>query len=802
MKPEDLPEHLAERTRTLSGSATVSGELVVYWMHHAMRAMENPALDTACAAAQALGLPLLVYQGLGGRHRFDSDRHHTFILEGARDVSRALERRGLRYVFRLATRTDEPSPLYGLGARAAVVISEDLPVPPFTTWLPALAQQMPAPLWLVDTACILPMRTVRRAYARAFEFRRDQGAEQLARARQTWPASMTRVAAYTAPLDFQPVDLEGADIGELCARCPIDHTIGPAPETRGGTQAGLARWSAFKDDGLSTYSQLRNDAAIEPPRGTSRLSPYLHYGQVSPFQIAREAEAAGSRGAEKFLDELLIWRELAHNFCFHHAHLAGGLESLARLPAWARDSLLEHAADVRAHLFSWEQLARGRTGDELWDAAQRALVTQGALHNNLRMTWGKALLGWTADPQSALQMLFDLNHRFALDGSDPNSYGGLLYCLGLFDRPFTPARPVSGTVRTRATAGHAQRLDLRRYRALTHTHPAASSVAVIGGGLAGLSAARALQDLGFKVTVMERARRVGGRAAWRPEGAAGYDHGAQYFTARDPRFERYVASWRQQGLVAPWKGKIVGRAPDGALTPVASTQRFVGVPDMNAVARHLATDLEVLTAHEVSAVSRRGNQWHLSLANRTGDHQQFDSLVLAMPPGQASRLLEKSALPQGLDEVAMLPSWAVMISFRSALPTGFDGAFVNHEILDWVARDSSKPGRTEGERWILHATSRWSASRLESPPETIASTLLDNFFHIFELAPTLPASLQAHRWTYARPAASLTNGCLWKGKEALALCGDWCLGGRIEGAFLSGAAAAGRIAASAIKPAS
>ena len=159
---------------------------------------------------------------------------------------------------------------------------------------------------------------------------------------------------------------------------------------------------------------------------------------VSPFRLAREASA---EGAEKFLDELLIWRELAYSFC----HYRGNLENEGGLPAWAISTLTEHEGDRRTVL-SWETLARARTGERLWDTAQRSLVKHGELHNNVRMTWGKAILEWTENHRLALERLIDLNHRFALDGRDPASYGGILWCLGQFDRPFFPEQLPSSRI--------------------------------------------------------------------------------------------------------------------------------------------------------------------------------------------------------------------------------------------------------------------------------------------------------------------------------------------------------------------
>ena len=207
----------------------------------------------------------------------------------------------------------------------------------------------------------------------------------------------------------------------------------PSP-TPGGTGRGEARWASFiRSGGLAAYAGAET-ARVD---GTSRLSPWLHYGHISPFQVARESMEAG---ADKFLDELLTWRELAWTWCSHQPEL----HTTAVLPEWARRSLDEHADDPRPVLHSWETLARGQTGDLLWDTAQRSLLRHGELHNNVRMTWGKALLQWTPDAESARRILVDLNHRYALDGRDPASYGGLYWCLGLFDRPFRPGRSVLG----------------------------------------------------------------------------------------------------------------------------------------------------------------------------------------------------------------------------------------------------------------------------------------------------------------------------------------------------------------------
>ena len=245
------------------------------------------------------------------------------------------------------------------------------------------------------------------------------------------------------------------------------------------------------------------------------MSAYLHYGMMSPLRLAREVATMTSEGANKWLDELLVWRELAYTFCFHRADHA----TIDAVPVWARATLAEHESDARDR-YDWERLARGQTCDAFWNAMQHSILAHGEIHNNVRMTWGKAFTAWTPNAARALALSIDLNHRYALDGRDPASYGGLLWCLGQFDRPFTPPNRVLGTVRGRATADRAARINVEKYtRHVQRTvYASPKRVAVIGAGLAGLSCARTLADHNIHVTVFEKSRGLGGRCATRRDG--------------------------------------------------------------------------------------------------------------------------------------------------------------------------------------------------------------------------------------------------------------------------------------------
>ena len=439
-------------------------------MRTAVRAHENPALDVALAIGRARGLPVFVYHALSERYPYASDRHHTFILEGARDVAAECAARGIGYAFHLERPGHRTKALRELSARAALIVTETMPIPPLAALTTSLAAQAPCPVWSVDTSCIVPMRLVGAAHTRAFAYKQATAPLQRMRVSREWiDVAVDTPLASAAPsvpasLPFEPVaiaEATSAQIATLVAACEIDHRVAAVPRSPGGSRAGYARWEAFvRRGGLDRYAKQRNDPTRD---GVSRMSAYLHYGMVSPFRLARECAARRGEGPEKYLDELLIWRELAHAFCYWHPSPT----TIEAVPAWARATLRAHEGD-RRQLLPMTVLAAGETGDVLWDTAQHSLVAYGELHNNVRMTWGKALLDWSANAEQCLERLVELNHRFALDGRDPSSYGGLLWCLGQFDRPFAPELPVIGTVRPRPTREHAQRLNVAAYARSIH----------------------------------------------------------------------------------------------------------------------------------------------------------------------------------------------------------------------------------------------------------------------------------------------------------------------------------------------
>jgi renalase len=323
----------------------------------------------------------------------------------------------------------------------------------------------------------------------------------------------------------------------------------------------------------------------------------------------------------------------------------------------------------------------------------------------------------------------------------------------------------------------------------------AGAVAVIGAGLAGLTLATRLTEAGLAVTVFDKGRAPAGRMSTRRGEAGGYDHGAQYFTARDPDFQRQVDAWVARGLAAEWTGRF-GTLEQGVLTLKADNPvRYVGVPGMNALARDLATPLDVRTGVRVERVHREQGAWRLT-SEKGEDLGRFARVAVAVPAPQAVPLLaEAPALAARVTGVGMEPCWAVMARFAEPLPLAVDGAFVHGAPLSWAARDSAKPGRAPGERWVLHATPEFSRAHLEETPETVAPLLLEAWRQAAGVK-VAPVEAVAHRWRYAQAESALSEGALFDAGLGLGVCGDWCAGSRVEGAWRSGVALARALLAS------
>lgn len=330
-----------------------------------------------------------------------------------------------------------------------------------------------------------------------------------------------------------------------------------------------------------------------------------------------------------------------------------------------------------------------------------------------------------------------------------------------------------------------------------HLNQTSAQVAIIGAGISGLICARRLVDHGMLVNVFEKSRGVGGRMATRrTDGGLQFDHGAQYFTVRDDRFGQYVQAWVKGGFVAPWEGRICTLTRGNIEWKENSSPRFVGVPGMSAICRHLAQDLSIQFRTQVIAPQLVDDYWQLrdDHGNQLGE---FDYVIISAPAPQTAQLIgDAPGLLQEARSITMNGCWAAMLSFDRSLGLSFDGAFVHDSPLSWIARNDSKPQRGGNqESWVLHASPEWTTERIENHLDDVLPAMLNAFWETAGIPRREPSYVSKHRWRYAIPPHTLESRCLFDSQLKIGACGDWCNGPRVEGAFFSGMAVADEVLA-------
>jgi deoxyribodipyrimidine photo-lyase len=452
---------LEKRRRIVRGGDPRTGaRYVLYWMQARRRAEQNLALDEAIREANRLGLPVLVYEGLRPDYPCANRRLHAFVVEGMRENARTAAARGLRYVAYVPAEGDVDRGAIALLARkAALVVTDECPGFLYVRQTEALARALDCPLITVDTCGVVPLRELTRREWSAATIRPKIHALLDVYLRPA-PDEDARTRADALDVDLPgAVDVERLSPALIVERARVDASVAPSPILRGGRAAGLSRLKRFVDERLAGYGKRRNQAGVD---GTSGLSPYLHFGYVSPLEVALAVRDAGGPADDTraFLEELIVRRELSHNFVFYEPRHT----RVEALPAWARMTLEKHAADPRAGVTE-DEIERGATSDAIWNVAQRELLETGIIHNYARMLWGKKILEWAATPQRAVDLMLRLHDRYALDGRDPATYTNVLWCLGLHDRAWGPERPIFGTVRYMSSESFRRKHDVTAYAA-------------------------------------------------------------------------------------------------------------------------------------------------------------------------------------------------------------------------------------------------------------------------------------------------------------------------------------------------
>lgn len=445
--------HIAQDPRVTvrrPGPPDPDGTCVVYWMQRSQRGLDNLALDIAVEAANALRKPVVAYLAPVPFYPHANQRHYHFLGEGILDIAAALAKRNVGFVLRrhpdhsLLRFCDEVKP--------ALVIGDENPMREPNSWREIASKELRIPLWTVDADVIVPSKLLEKAQYAAHIIR--------PRLQSQWKAYLIPSKNPRARVAWRkPANLTSLDPSfDITENWKLDRSVSPAPHWRGGSAEAHRLLKEFVDHTLCHYGIQRNRPEVDH---TSRLSPYLHFGHISPITVALAVQHSDAPQADKdaFLNQLIVWRELAVNL----VRFNPDYDNFECAEPWAHRTLAKHAKDPRPVLYTEKQLEQAETNDQLWNAAQMQMVSTGWMHNYVRMYWAKKILEWSKSPAEAYRTAVYLNDKYLLDGRDPNGYAGIAWSIvGKFDRPWFE-RPIFGQIRYMSGASTGNKFDSKKY---------------------------------------------------------------------------------------------------------------------------------------------------------------------------------------------------------------------------------------------------------------------------------------------------------------------------------------------------
>lgn len=436
------------RIYSLNRKPIKKGDFVLYWMQAAQRAEYNHALEYSIRRSNKLKLPVVVLFGIMDNYPEANLRHYHFMLEGLKDTQEALEKRGIMLVVRHGA--PELS-VVALADNACCVVVDAGHTRLQRKWRQNAAKNMKCLLEEVETNLIVPVTEV--------SDKENFSAGTLRpRINKILPDYLLKLAHRKPLCRSLDMKFDRFPINSMewaLSKLNIDRTVGVAKGFRGGTAEAKRRLKEFIKNKLDHYGDFRNDPCLD---ATSHMSPYLHFGQISPLYIALKVLESDCGGKEAYLEELIVRRELSHNFVYYN----NTYDQYDCLPPWAKNTLNFHSRDQREYSYSQEEFEQAQTHDPYWNAAQKEMVLTGKMHGYMRMYWGKKILEWSKNPRRGFNIALYLNNKYSLDGRDPNGFAGIAWCFGKHDRAWAE-RNVFGKVRYMNAAGLERKFNPKDY---------------------------------------------------------------------------------------------------------------------------------------------------------------------------------------------------------------------------------------------------------------------------------------------------------------------------------------------------
>ncbi|KAF0091866.1 MAG: deoxyribodipyrimidine photo-lyase [Fusobacteria bacterium] len=417
---------------------TTDSAYVLYWMVNAQRCEFNHGIEYAIYMSNKLSKPLVVF--FGAEVEYQYKRHRDFMFEGLRDVAEGLRNRGIRFV---VSDCSGEAGVNKLSSSAVMIITDKPYIREEVAARDNILEQVSCSFVEVESNVLVPVEVVSN---------KEEYAASTIR-RKLW--SQISMGSF----DFVEEEV-GPNVyyhGYVMEELDLKNTLKEKEvELIGGSVEAHRKLEDFVENRLVNYA-LRSNPSED---WCSGLSPYLHFGQISPVEIYLRMNDVGSGGIDVsgFLEELIVRRELAFNFVYFNSNY----DKFECLPNWARVSLGKHREDIREYLYSLDELESARTYDVYWNSAQRELVGSGLMHNYMRMYWGKKILEWSPSPEVAFASALYLNNKYSLDGFDPNSFAGVAWCFGKHDRPWKE-RSIFGMVRFMNDKGLVRKFKMGPY---------------------------------------------------------------------------------------------------------------------------------------------------------------------------------------------------------------------------------------------------------------------------------------------------------------------------------------------------